>query len=208
KGKRLDDLREDEDLEKSDDEEYYDEMDNYMQEVEANGGKLSRKEIMENIIKKSKLLKMEKQNLKNAQKHKIDVLDSNFGELSMLLKKRPREFSKFNDNYDRNVSKFNYSEKTHPTDRVKTEKELNMEKELEMKKQKRRNKQEEIEYESDKESVEEVKEDKKKLTKSERIQKLIEQRLKRAGVKEDENKITVKKKKKNEDNLSDLEEFE
>ena len=74
-------------------------MDNYMQEMDNK--KLSKKEIMQNIINKSKMLKLEKQNLKNQNKEKIELLDDNFQELSMLLKKRGRTFGKAMDSQQR-----------------------------------------------------------------------------------------------------------
>jgi nucleolar protein 14 len=196
-------------MEKSDDDEYYEQMDNYMQEVEANP-KLSKKEILQNIINKSKLLKLEKQKLKNNTREKIDILDDNFKEISMLLKKRGRSYDNKFDDFDRNLNTFKYSEKTHPTERVKTENEINLEKQMEIKK--RRNKRDEnFEDEGDKEDEQiEIKEDssaKKKLTKRERIEKLIADRIKRSETKEDVNNIVIKKKRRNEDDLADLDEF-
>lgn len=112
-GKKLDQLDEYDDMEKSDD-EIYDKMDNYMEEIESNK-KLSRKEIIQNIINKSKMLKMEKQKLKHETKDKIQMLDDNFGELSTLLKKRGRTFNSAKDDYDKFTRIFENADKTHPT---------------------------------------------------------------------------------------------
>lgn len=115
RGKRLNEVNiSDDDLERSDD-EFYDKIDNYMEEMDNNRGKLSRKEIIQNIIAKSKMLKEEKLKIKQENKDKIQLLDENFGELQMLLKKRGRSFNKFNDDYDRFASNFVYAQKTHPT---------------------------------------------------------------------------------------------
>jgi hypothetical protein len=103
------------DFEKSDDDEIYDKMDNYMEEMDQNKGKLSRKEIIQNIINRSKVLKEEKQRIKQENRDKIQQLDDNFTELSTLLQKRGRTFSKFNDDYDRFASAFVHADKTHPT---------------------------------------------------------------------------------------------
>ena len=112
-GKKLDQLDDHSDAEKSDD-EIFDKMDNYMGEMD-NNKKLSRKEIIQNIINKSKMLKMEKQKIKQETKDKIQLLDDNFGELSTLLKKRERTFNTAKDDYDKFTKMFENSNKTHPT---------------------------------------------------------------------------------------------
>jgi nucleolar protein 14 len=112
RGMKLDQVVDDE-MEKSDD-ELYDKMDNYMEEMD-NNKKLSRKEIIQNIINKSKMLKMEKQKLKKETKDQIQLLDDNFGELSTLLKKRGRTFNTVRDDYDKFAKIFENSDKTHPT---------------------------------------------------------------------------------------------
>jgi nucleolar protein 14 len=102
------------DFDKSDD-EIYDKLDNYMEEMDQNRGKLSRKEIIQNIINRSKQLKEEKQRIRQINKDKIEMLDDNFAEITSLLKKRGRTFNKFNDDYDRFARVFVHSSKTHPT---------------------------------------------------------------------------------------------
>jgi nucleolar protein 14 len=102
------------DVDKSDD-EIYDKLDNYMEEMDQNRGKLTRKEIIQNIINRSKQLKEEKQRIRQINKDKIEMLDDNFAEISSLLKKRGRTFNKFNDDYDRFARVFVHSSKTHPT---------------------------------------------------------------------------------------------
>jgi hypothetical protein len=193
-GRIIDDEHDQSDIDKSDDD--YDRYDNYMAQAEKKTGK----QILSEIISKNKMMKEERQNIKRANKEKIDILDDAFAELSTMLKKRQRTFGKAMDKYDKNVNIYTHTnyEKTHPTDRIKTENEIAMEKEMAL-------------LRKDEESEEEEKEEPvvkdKKLTKSERISKLLEERLKKAGVKEDSDKIVVKKKKGNE-NLSDLQEFE
>lgn len=114
KGGNIDEIDINESFEQSDD-EAYDGLDVIQEYEQGNNSKLSRKEIMQNIINKSKLYKLEKQKLKNDNKNKIDILDDNFTEISSLLKKRERTFTKFNDNYDRFASAFEHTAKTHPT---------------------------------------------------------------------------------------------
>lgn len=115
RGKNLKDLNLVEEDDMDSDGEIYDKIDNYMEEMDANKGKLSRKEIIQNIIAKSKMLKEQKQKEKQDTKDKIQELDDNFTEISSLLKKRQRTFSKFNDDYDRFASVFKDSARTHPT---------------------------------------------------------------------------------------------
>ena len=112
-GMKLDQVGFDDEMEKSDD-EFFDKMDNYMEEMD-NNKKLSRKEIIQNIINKSKLFKQEKQKLKKETKDQIQLLDDNFGELSTLLKKRERTFNTVRDDYDKFTKIFENSDKTHPT---------------------------------------------------------------------------------------------
>lgn len=114
RGKNLMDLKDLSDGEKSDD-EIYDKLDNYMEEMDQNKTKMSRKEIIQNIINKSKMLKEEKQRIKQQNRDKIEMLDEGFAELSTLLKKRGRSFNKFNDDYDKFASVFVHAERTHPT---------------------------------------------------------------------------------------------
>jgi hypothetical protein len=113
RGKRLDEKYSDD--EKSDDDDIYDKMDNYMEEMDQNKGKLTRREIIQNIINRSKQLKEEKQRIRQETKDKISMLDENFTELQTLLKKRGRTFSKFNDDYDKYASIFVHADKTKPT---------------------------------------------------------------------------------------------
>jgi nucleolar protein 14 len=199
-------------VEKEDDDDIYDKMDNYMEEMDQNKGKLSRKEIIQNIISRSKALKEEKQRIKQENRDKIELLDENFAELSTLLQKRGRTFTKFNDDYDRFASSFVHAERTHPTDRLKSELEIAMEKEMESDKLNKKRMREEIMKDSDEEKEgEQIVENKKTLTKKERIEKLIADRLNKA-VKINKEDIISKRTNEEgddeEDNVSDLDEFD
>jgi ribosomal 50S subunit-recycling heat shock protein len=80
------------------------------------------------------------------------MLDENFSDIVSLLKKRQRSYNKFNDDYDRMTSNFIYLDKTHPTDRIKTEEELEIEKQNKLKKLEiQRMKEEEDEEDNEKE---------------------------------------------------------
>ena len=193
-----------------------------MEEMDQNKGKLSRKEIIQNIINRSKVLKEEKQRIKQENRDKIQQLDDNFTELSSLLQKRGRTFSKFNDDYDRFASAFVHADKTHPTvikfsyfqDRLKSEQEIAIEKEMKSDKLNKKRMREEIMKDSDEENEDKLDDiaDKKKLTKKERIEKLIADRLNKSGkvVKEDiisKRKNSGDEENEDADNLSDLDEF-
>lgn len=106
----------DDQLDRSDDENY-NMMENYMEELDRQNenGKLSRKEIIQNMINRTKQLRQEKQRVKDENRERIETLDDNFSELNSLLKKRGRSFNKKTDDYDMYASKFSYTEKTHPT---------------------------------------------------------------------------------------------
>ncbi len=118
----------DDDFVQSDD-EMYDKLDNYMNEIEkAPDTKLSRKEIIQNIIDKSKQLKIEKQNQKRKNLEQIKLLDDNFAELSELITRRPRGVGRLNDDFERMANSYNYLDKTKPTERIKSEKEIELEK--------------------------------------------------------------------------------
>lgn len=124
----------DDDYVKSDD-EMYDKLDNYMNEIEnAPDTKLSRKEIIQNIIEKSKQMKLEKQSLKRKNLEQIQLLDDNFAELSELIARRPRGVGRLNDEFERMANSYNYLDKTKPTERIKSDKEVELEKENEAKK--------------------------------------------------------------------------
>lgn len=201
------------DIEKEDDDDIYDKMDNYMEEMDQNKGKLSRKEIIQNIISRSKALKEEKHRIKQDNRDKIELLDENFAEISSLLQKRGRSFTKFNDDYDRFASSFVHADRTHPTDRLKSELEIAMEKEMESDKLNKKRMREEIMQDSDEEKQgEQVVDNKKTLTKKERIEKLIADRLNKSSKINKEDIISKRKKSQeedeDEDNVSDLDEFE
>jgi hypothetical protein len=192
-GKIINDEHSQSDIEKSDDD--YDNYDNFMAQAEKKTGK----QILSEIITRNKMKKEERQTLKRANKEKIDILDGGFAELSTMLKKRQRTFGKAMDKYDKNVNIYTHTnyEKTHPTDRIKTDGEIAMEKEMALLR-----KEEESEEEEKEEKV--VKD--KKLTKSERISKILEERLKKARKKDDNDNIVIKSKKG--ENMSDLDEFD
>jgi len=92
-----------------------------------------------------------------------------------MLKKRKRTFNRLNDDYDKLTNNFIYSERTHPTDRIKTKEEIEQEKEKKIKKMEMERLKEEVDEED---SFDEKKDDfdlnEKHLTKKERIEKLIQ----------------------------------
>ena len=222
KGKKLTEgNNSDDDFDQSDD-EMYDKLDNYMNEIEnAPDTKLSRKEIMQNIINKSKQLKIEKQNLKRKTQEKIQLLDDNFGELSELIARRPRTLGRLNDDFERMANSYTYLDKTKPTERIKSDKEIEMEKEMEIKKKLRQqiredtdqednddeksNKSEDLEQHPDKNADEDI--PNRVLTKKERIIKLMEKRLNNS-TKIQKDQILLKKKTKRQSNNIEVEENE
>jgi len=228
----------DDDFVQSDD-EMYDKLDNYMNEIEnAPDTKLSRKQIIQNIIDKSKQLKLEKQNQRRKNIEQIKLLDDNFAELSELIKRRPRSIGRLNDDFERMANSYNYLDKTKPTERIKSEKEIELEKENEIKKKLRQQIREDTDQEDEENSNDESIQNsngekdlndhpdinadddiKRPLTKKERIIKLMEKRLNKTAAKVDKDEIALLKKKRvrgkneedsndEEDNLSDLDEFE
>ena len=214
------------DIENSDNEneEYYKQLNDYIEQLDE-GPKLTKKERLNEIINQSKKLKEDKQKKKEENLNKIEMLDENFSDIVTLLKKRQRTYNKFNDDYDRMTSNFIYLDKTHPTERIKTEEELEIEKQNRLKKLEiQRMKEEEDEEENDKKNLfnkyeydNDININNKQLTKKERIEKLIQERLERSKLIQDKlkkgNKKIIGEKEENdedeeeeeEDNLDDLE---
>lgn len=217
RGKKLNEINSDDDEFVQSDDEMYDRLDNYMNEIEnAPDTKLSRKEIIQNIINKSKLLKQEKQNLKRKNLEQIKMLDENFAEISDLISRRPRTLGRLNDDFERMANSYNYLDKTKPTERIKSDKEIEMEKENELKKklkQQIREDTDENEASEDDKSENSNSEDKdlsqhpdklaekekitnRPLTKKERIIKLMEKRMNKAAGKIEKDNMTLLKKKR------------
>ena len=214
------------DIENSDNEneEYYKQLNDYIEKLDE-GPKLTKKERLNEIINQSKKLKEDKQKKKEENLNKIEMLDENFSDIVTLLKKRQRTYNKFNDDYDRMTNNFIYLDKTHPTERIKTEEELEIEKQNRLKKLEiQRMKEEEDEEENDKKNLfnkyeydNDININNKQLTKKERIEKLIQERLERSKLIQDKlkkgNKKIIGEKEENdedeeeeeEDNLDDLE---
>ena len=196
-------------------EEYYNQMNEYIENLH-NNKKLTKQERFKEILQKSKQLKEEKQRIRENTLNKITFLNDNFIEINSLLKKRKRTFNRFNDDYDKMTNNFIYSERTHPTERVKSKEEIEEEKEKKLKKIEIQRLKEEVDeeeesYDDDK-KIEDSNE--KHLTKKERIEKLIQERLGKAKKKMEKRlineNINLKEEEENEngDNLSDLNEIE
>ena len=105
---------------------------------------------------------------------------------------------------------YQYADKTTPTTRIKTDEEI--EKDKLKKLEKLRQKEEEESVEEEPEEKPEENDDNKKLTKKERIGKLIEKRLMKAEAlrlkSKDDSNLKVSSKKNEEDGMSDLDEGE
>jgi hypothetical protein len=163
---------------------------------------------------------------------RIEQLDDEFNVINSLLKKRKREIGGKSDTYDNMARKFNNAvDKTKPTDRIKTDREILIEKELELERTNRRRIKENLaelsenEEEGGLENEMEKKKihpdlnenmENKKLSKRERIEKLIQERLRKSEKIEKDDllkkkgKITVQEDEEGDeekDNVSDLEEF-
>ena len=188
-------------------------MDEYIENIN-NNKKLTKKEKFKEIMLKSKQFKEEKQRIKENTLNKIAFLNENFDEINSLLKKRKRTFNRLNDDYDRLTSNFIYSERTHPTERVKSKEEIEEEKEKKLKKMEMQRLKEEVDAEEEESGDDKNKDlNEKYLTKKERIDKLIQERLGKAKSKMDniiKNKIINIKEddENNDDSLSDLNEIE
>ena len=209
KGKEID-LNENSEISdnNNDDEEYYEKMNEYIENLDSNK-KMTKQEKFKAIIQKSKKLKEEKHRIKENTLNKIDLLNDNFEEINSLLKKRKRTFNRLNDDYDKIASNYIYSERIHPTERIKSKEEIEQEKEKKMKKMEMERLKEEVdEEESFDEEKNEIDLNEKHLTKKERIEKLIQERLGKMQKKKDKEKnknITIKHDEEDgDDDLSDL----
>jgi len=218
KGKKIND-NDKLDIENSDNEneEYYKQLNDYIEKLD-DIPKLTKKERLNEIINQSKKLKEDKQKKKEENLNKIEMLDENFSDIVSLLKKRQRSYNKFNDDYDRMTSNFIYLDKTHPTDRIKTEEELEIEKQNKLKKLEiQRMKEEEDEEDNEKKNKFNTYDNdnnndinNKQLTKKERIEKLIQERLTKSKLIQDKmkkgNKKIIGEKDENEENEEEEEE--
>ena len=97
---------------------------------------------------------LERRNRAEENREKIQMLDENFAEIALLLKKRQRTFDKFNDDYDRLQSNFIYADKVRPTERVKSKEEIDAEREEKIKKMNLKKLKEEEEEDEDEEESE------------------------------------------------------
>ena len=199
-----------------DDEEYYKQMDDFIENNINSNPKLSKQEKFKEIIKKSKLLKQEKQRIKEETLNQIELLNDNFDEINSLLKKRKRTFNRFNDDYDKMTNQFIYSERTHPTERIKTADEIEEEKNNKLKKMEMKRLKEEVDNEDSGSERDEngrlELEDKneKHLTKKERIEKLIQERLNKTRKVKEKKKVKEEESENEEDekdSMSDLNEL-
>ena len=204
-------------IEENDNEDYYNEMNNYIEKINENP-KLTKKEKLKEIINHSKKFKEEKQRKREENTNKIEILDEKFSDLVTLLKKRQRSFNKFNDDYDRMTNNFIYLDQTHPTDTIKTQEELEEEKQYKLKKmeiQKMKEEEDESDDNNTKFYDKGIDEDNndKHLTKKERIEKLIQERLSKSKEIQDKmnkgnKKIIYDKNNNNNDNEENEEESE
>ena len=217
KGKEIDSEDSDSNnYDKDENEEYYNQMDEYIENIN-NNKKLTKQEKFKEIMLKSKQLKEEKQRIRENTLNKIAFLNENFNEINTLLKKRKRTFNRLNDDYDKIASNFIYSERIHPTERIKSQEEIEKEKEKKLKNMEMQRLKEEVDAEEDEiydedKKIEDLNE--KHLTKKERIEKLIQERLGKAKKKMEKgimnNNINLKEEdgEENDDNLIDLHEIE
>ena len=201
---------------RKDDDEYYNQMNEYIEKLESNP-KLSARERLNQMIERSKQMKEEKQKQKEETDNKIRFLDEGFAELASMLTKRKREFNKFNDDYDKMANNFLYSEKTQATERVKTEEEIEAEKQNKIRKMNLRRLKEEAEEDEQEEKgknknieIDEDKEDsnEKHLTKKERINKIIQERMQKIRELHDKKKENGEEEEENEDEEEEEEEEE
>lgn len=198
----------------NDNEEYNQQMNEYLERINADS-KLSKKDKLAQIISQSKLLKQQKQQIKQENQDKINYLNDNFNEINSMLLKRKRNFNRFNDDYDQMTSHYNYAPKTHPTDRIKSQEEIEQELNQKMKKQELQKLKEDVDNEEEEsEDINNV-----KLTKKERIEKLLQQRLKNSKINKDNEENNSEEEEEEEsdneseensesDDLSDLNELE
>jgi len=119
-------------LSSSDNENDYQNKDNILDINENFNQNLSRKDIIQNLIAKSKADKLEKQKLKLKNLEKIQKLDNNFPNLLGIINKRKKDIIKSNDNYDKFTARFEFATKTKPTNRIKSETEIALERKNEL----------------------------------------------------------------------------
>jgi hypothetical protein len=176
--------------------------------AENNNANLSKRELFNQLIEKSKQDREEKKKKRKVTSDKVNLLDENFAEINDLLKKRKREFERKNDDYHINITKYQYADKTTPTTRLKTDEEIEKAKQEKLKKLEKKKNDETDEEDNDSENDSE--EDVSRLTKKERIGKLIEKRLAKAQkIAETKNIVSSKKEEENDsENESDNDEDE
>lgn len=179
---------------------------------------MSKKDQHLELIRQAKLQRDEKRKERMDTTDKIRKLDDDFADITANLTKRRRDFEVKNDDYYKNINMYQFADKTKPTDRIKTEEEIEKEKQKKLERLKKKREMEEdsnSDDSSDNNNEEPEVENLKNLTKKERIGKLIEKRLERAEkirkmkeekAKSNSNIPILKKSKKHddEDDMSDL----
>lgn len=206
KGKTVNEANANDSDDQGDDDDYELDIANQLLQESTEG--LSKKDQHLQLVEKARVEREAKRKERLELKEKTKLLDDNFAEINALLSKRKRDYESKNDPYYKNINIYQYADKTTPTTRIKTEEEIEKDKQKKLEKLRQK------EEESEEESVEEVEEDdtNKKLTKKERIGKLIEKRLMKAESlrlkSKDDNNLVVSTKKTEEDGMSDLDEGE
>ena len=150
----------------SDDEEVYEDNRQFISEM--SNSTMNKKDLLKKMIMETKIKKEERKQSKIANFHRAEALNESFNEIALLLKKRPKEFTKARTEYDDMVDKMQYEDKTKPVDRVKSKEEIEYEKMLKIERRRK---------EADDSSDEEEEEEDKKTTQKEKILTKREKRL-------------------------------
>ena len=187
KGKALnDDNINDSDLESVEDDYQFDIAKELLNDSEINLNNinndnkyLSKKEQHLLVVRKAKEDRELKRKERIENKEKITKMDEDFAEISNLLLRRKKTVEDKTDNYYKNIELYQYCDKTKPTERIKSEEEIQKERLNKLDKLKN---QRYIESNNDNSDYDNNSnnEESKMLTKKERISRLIEQRLKKA----------------------------
>ena len=201
KGKKITSLNVDDEASQEEEDDY--QIDFAEEMLKSSNKDLSKKELLQQLIDKSKKERLEKKRERRETKDAIERLDEDFADISKLLIKRKRDIEIKNDDYNINISKYQYVEKTTPTDRLKTEEEIEKERKKKLKNL------ENNQSSSEEEQEEELQD---KVTKKEMIGKMIEERLRKSKILEEKrladktiSSSNIKStKKKEEDDMSDL----
>lgn len=169
---------------------------------------LTKKEQYMMLIDKAKAIKEEKKKEREMTKERIRQLDEDFAYINPLLNKRKKDIEPKNDGYYLNMNKFEYDNKTKPTERLKSKEEIEKEKKRKEEKMRKGDYSENDEdNEDDDRSNHNYDEDEdsdkglnRRLTKKERIAKMIEKRILNAKNKANDNNNIKSSKNHEEDN--------